>query len=256
MQPCSLTHDHYLPPHCALFPSSPRKNHGDDTQGDLRALRNAVSPFFYLFFFSFARHVRATHVTIAQGENQCDTRSFSTAHLLLDDKERILQRHSSIRSVFEFKTWAATAARHPRWKRVRASTARSSVERPRRSVVAPRNCASVRLVVARAVDAQQPRLRRPLVCSRSAWTDGVVKTRNLARETPLSHSHYRDVCSGSGLAHRYLFDSSSQTRAPHRGASWHNVARRSRFDGCCDIDSSRVYAAAEFISRISEYRCK
>lgn len=105
---------------------------------NLRALRNnhPLFPFLFLFF----RQIRADSCDARRSRGgKIDVLAPSPAtHLLLDDKERVLQRHSSIRSVFEFKAWAAaclaaTAARHPRWKRARASAARSSVGRDSRA---------------------------------------------------------------------------------------------------------------------------
>lgn len=109
-----------------LYPSStpPAKNPHDNIR--------MGSTLELLFFFSFFFRARDACIYVyVDRVKKIDALVpiSSTKHLLFDDKERVLQRHSS---VFEFKAWAAaclaaTLARHPRWKRDRAPAARSSV---------------------------------------------------------------------------------------------------------------------------------
>lgn len=116
------------------------------------------------------------------------------AHLLLDDEERILQRHSSIRSVFEFKIRAAarlaaaTAARHPRWKRARASAARSSVGTGYRARpgASPEEWCARWNPRSRELHgcATSPTPSSPVACGGSARTDGVREGANSLVTTP------------------------------------------------------------------------
>lgn len=211
----SLTRDHCLSITLLHPPFQPslqeKKSQHDDTQGSTRTRACETPPSLFFDFFFLSLFV-AMHVAIARGKNRCDTRSPPAVHLLLDDKEWILQRHSFIRSVFEFKVWvaaclAATAARHPRRhpKRVRASTARSSVERnfERNRWFSEEWCAELSIVGAAgraAIPSPSPSgLRQEYanrLCCDSTMSDSESR----------SHSRYRDVCSGSGAARRYLFD--------------------------------------------------